>query len=190
MEDFEKSSKIIKLQKWDFVTYQGSKDYFHFKVFFSHLHQQNWDFSKKRGVFSKSYENRIFLENVAKPRFSTQPWIWGKDFGTIISVIIILFELKYEWSLFLVSFQHFWLILVQNNSKLTNWDQNMLSSAQNQRSHRAYFWTAMIKILPEFPGCNLASLKISKLVTPSIILDCKQNRGPVDYQTTWFITAC
>ena len=41
----------------------------------------------------------------------------------------------------------------------------------------------------EFPGCNLASLKISMLETPSIILDSKQNRGPVDYKTTWFITA-
>ena len=36
----------------------------------------------------------------------------------------------------------------------------------------------------EFPGCNLASLKISMLETPSIILDSKQNRGPVDYKTT------
>ena len=92
----------------------------------------------KNSEFSQNwYENRIFFENMRnsgifllKSEFERKV----NDFGTIISIIIILFELKYKWSLFLVSFQRFWLILVQNNSKLTNWDQNMLSSAKSEEA--------------------------------------------------------
>ena len=95
---FWKSSKIIKLQKWDFVTYQGSKDYFHLKSFFLTSTGRPRFYPN----FLKIIQKLIFYSKInwVESSFFRLKRDFERSRNKFNTIILHLQKFKHKWSLF------------------------------------------------------------------------------------------